>query len=107
MLRNSHVITFIRVGGNISIKLIFKVFNLQTKCTDYKNGHVNTTYIGLSITFETDLHVFIHHFSIVYKIIFLKSEACDEWITEDSDHVCYVVRLEQLIAVMTDLNKIS
>ena len=83
MLRNSHVITFIRVGGSISIKLTFKVFNLQTKCMDYKNGHVNKTYIGLSITFETDLHVFINHFCIVFKIIFLKPEACDEWITED------------------------
>ena len=79
---------------------------------DYKNGHVNTTYIGLSITFETDLHVFINHFCILFKINFLKPEACDEWITEDSDHVYYVVRLQQLIAVtafavMTDVNKIS
>ena len=95
------------------MKLTFKVFNLQLKCTDYKNGHAHTTYIGLSITFETHLHVFNHHFSIAFKIFFSETcQTCDEWITEDSDDVRYVVRLQQVIAetayaVMTDENKIS
>jgi hypothetical protein len=69
--------------------------------------------MGLPVTFETDLHVFNHHFTIVFKIF--SSETCqtfDEWITEDTDGVRYVVCLHKLnaepaCAVTTDENKIS
>jgi len=78
----------------------------------YKNDQPNTTYIGLlPVTFETDLHVFNHHFSIAFKIFSSEtSQTCDEWITVDVDGVRYVVRLHQLnaeraCAVMTDGNK--
>ena len=77
----------------------------------YKNDQPNTTYIGLQVTFETDLHVLNHYFSIAFKIFsFETSQTCDEWITEDVDGVRYVVRLHQLNAeracvVMTDGNK--
>ena len=78
----------------------------------YKNDQPNTTYIGLlPVTFETDLHVFNHHFSIAFKIFCCEtSQTCDEWITEDVDGVRYVVRLHQMnaeraCAVMTDGNK--
>jgi hypothetical protein len=69
--------------------------------------------MDLPVTFETDLHVFNHHFSIAFEIF--SSETCqtfDEWITEDTDGVRCVVCLHQLnaeraCAVMTDENKIA
>jgi hypothetical protein len=79
----------------------------------YKNDHPKTTYIGLPVSFVTDLHVFNHNFSIGFKIFSSEtSQSCDGWITEDADGVCYAVRLHQLnaeraCAVMTDENKIS
>jgi len=99
-----------QVGNNK--KLTFKVFNLQLKCTDYKNDQPRTTYISLPVTFETDLHVFNHHFSIAFKIFCSETcQTCDEWITEDVDVVHYVVLLhslntERACALMTDKNKI-
>jgi len=77
----------------------------------YKNDQPNTTYIGLLVTFETDLHVLNYNFSIAFKIFSSESsQTCDEWITDDVDGVRYVVRLHQLnaeraCAVMTDGNK--
>jgi hypothetical protein len=79
----------------------------------YKNDQPKTTYIGLLVTFETDVHVFNHHFSTAFKMFSSETcQTCDESITEDADGVCYVVRLHQLNAertctVMTDGNKIS
>jgi hypothetical protein len=72
-----------------------------------KNIQPKTTYIGLPVTFETDLHIFNHYFSIVFKIFCSETcQTCDEWITEDADNVYYVVHLHQLnteraCAVMT------